>query len=110
MMRVPQTLFTILIMLSLITGCSNGKSPVTGDMSQEPPSSLDSIPIIATGDDTAISLFGAFTLAISADRTKVELTPMRTPSGDVGDSYIVSGKSFFDMLPCTDCLKLAGMD
>jgi len=50
---------------------------------------------------------GGFNLTISPDGTNADLVPMRTLA--IGESYIVSGKSYFDTLPCRDCFRISGL-
>lgn len=110
---VKSTSFFILgvILLCIITGCSGGGSnfadPIIPQPSYEKTESgnLDTLPVIAFDDETAIGVMGGYNLTISDDGLNAELVPMRT-SAAIGDSYIVSGKAFFTMTPCRDCLKL----
>jgi hypothetical protein len=100
-----------IIILGIITGCSGGGSnpidPIIPQTTYEKtePGNLDTLPVIAFDDETAIGVMGGYNLTISDDGTNAEIVPMRT-SAAVGDSYIVSGKAFFTMTPCHDCLKI----
>ena len=106
-MKSRYTLFATIILLFLVAGCSQGIStPVSNDIYNGINSTgeLDSLPVIAFGKHSAIGLFGAFNLDISPDFTSAELTPMRISA--LGESFIVSGASFFTRTPCPDCLQL----
>ena len=98
----------LLVMIALILGCSGGGTPITPDKS---PESLDSVPIIGLTDtnDTfnAIGLMGAYELYINPDDLSAELVNKRVSS--IGEDYIVSGIAFFTVVPCADCLKIAGI-
>ncbi len=98
------------ILLFLITGCSKGSSnPIAGSTSFEPAGAgnLDTLPIIAFDGNTAVGVMGGFNLTISPDGTNADLVPMRTSA--IGESYIFSGKSYFDTFPCRDCFRISGL-
>jgi len=109
-MRQIYLLPAITFLLFCVWGCSSvARNPVLNNASNNPqneqePGVLDSLPIIASDESSAIGLFGAFNLFIADDISSVELVPMRTTY--IGESYIVSGIALFTLVPCTDCLKL----
>jgi uncharacterized delta-60 repeat protein len=109
---VKSTSFFIvgIILISIITGCSGGSNSTDPVVPQSlcektEPGNLDTLPVIAFDDETAIGVMGGYNLTISDDGLNADLVPMRT-SAAVGDSYIVSGKAYFTMSPCHDCLKI----
>ena len=57
----------------------------------------------------AIGIMGSYELTMDFDAMTAELISIRT-SSDIGDGFIVSGKSFFTLTPCADCLKLVSID
>ncbi len=96
-----------LLILILLFGMScSGKSgnPIVDDFQESAnDSGIENMPIIEFDGSSAIGLFGAYNLAINPDNS-VDLVSMRSSS--IGESYIVSGKAFFAMTPCHDCLKI----
>ncbi len=97
----------ILLIMMISFGCSKGGSdPVSAGVpgANETAGTLDSLPVIAFDGSTAIGLMGAFDLNFSADFTDVELIPMRTSA--LGESFVISGMSYFATRPCIDCLKI----
>ncbi|MFH1513870.1 MAG: hypothetical protein ABIG42_00235 [bacterium] len=98
-------LLATLILLSM--GCSGGNSdPVSGKIYIDPDSigEIDILPIIAFDGSSAMGLLGAYSLEFSEDYSDVQLTPFRT--SEVGESYVVSGMSYFVAKPCVDCLRI----
>jgi uncharacterized delta-60 repeat protein len=94
----------ILIVLSVFlvyTGCSKVDAPVASDISP-------TINIAESdGGPGSLGIMGAYELNLDTDRMVADLTPMR--SSAIGESYIVSGATFFTISPCPDCLKLKGI-
>jgi hypothetical protein len=104
MNRVTLYLLLFLIIL-LYPGCSGGGNPVSPEKTT---GELNDVPIIGlneTGDYfNASGVMGAYELTINPDKMTAELVSKRTST--IGESYIVSGISFFTMIPCSDCLKI----
>ena len=88
--------FFLFIGLLLIIGCSSG-NPVTTHQNN-----ISQNPIVASS-----SVFGAYQLTINADSISAELNQKRQPS--IGESWTLSGKSFFDTYPCKDCFRISGL-
>jgi outer membrane protein assembly factor BamB len=74
---------------------------------QSGPANLDELPVISDAGNTDIGIMGGYNLTISSDGNSVELVPMRATS--IGESWIVSGRSFFDTYPCKDCFRISGL-
>jgi len=97
-MKIYRYAILLIAFIVLISGCSGINNPLS---IMEDSSSIS---ISDKGDN--LGLLGAYQLVISPDGQNVELTPMRLSA--IGESYIVSGLSFFTDTPCPDCLKLRG--
>jgi len=80
----------------LIIGCSSG-NPVTTQQVNLPQN-----PIV-----TSSNILGVYELTIKTDSISAELNQKRLSS--IGESWIVSGKSFFDTFPCRDCFRISGL-
>jgi len=103
----------IFALFLLLAACSNaGNDPLTGDMSPDtfnPKFSPSGIPIIEpvvldTKCFYATGILGAYEIKIDPISIKAELNSKRF--GSIGESYIVSGISYFTTAPCSDCLKI----
>jgi hypothetical protein len=106
--------FLLLFVLALaLVGCSSGSnSPLTPQGSSST-DTMNNIPIIGMsmhedGSFNALGMLGAYELIINPDNGSAELFAKRTPA--IGEDYIVSGISFFTIAPCSDCLKIIGID
>lgn len=98
------TLYLFVILIITVFGCSADRSdPISYDAVNQA-ESVNSLPIIACDGSTAIGMLGVYNLVISPDGYTAELVPLRTPL--LGESYVVSGASFFTITPCNDCLKV----
>ena len=98
----------------IFVGCSGGGNPTTPDgqskVSSNTPGSIDNLPIIGLtanddGSFNALGLMGAYELRLNPVSTSAELVSKRFPSS-LGQSWIVNGKTFFSISPCTTCLKI----
>jgi hypothetical protein len=97
-----------MIMMIFITcaimGCS-GNSPTLPNQGS---TQSDSLPIIgfaeSGGVSNALGLLGAYELIMDPETVSAELTAKRTSA--IGESFIVSGKGFFTITPCSDCFKI----
>ena len=112
---IKSTSFVIfgVILLVIITGCSGGpnsNNPIMPESLYQATElvNLDTLPVIAVDGQTAIGVMGGYNLTISSDGLNAELVPIRT-SGAIGDSFTVSGRSYFDTRPCKDCFKISGL-
>ena len=108
-MKSLRLLVFFMAVIALSSACSKGgHNPITGDIPNPLNStqSIDSLPVVSFDGSSAIGLLGAYNLKFSDD-LNVELTPIRTPS--VGESFVLSGKSFFATRPCIDCLRVGGV-
>ena len=109
LLKLTRFIFIGTILLFAAIGCSGGKSSDNPIAPQAPfggagPGNLDTLPVIASDGETAIGVMGGYNLSISNDGKSVNLVPMR--SATVGEAYIVSGKAFFVLTPCLDCLRI----
>ena len=88
----------------LVTGCSNGKSPVTPtdltDTNNSPLAEISS----SGGPSSGLGLLGAYELTINPNDKSVELIPKRTST--IGESFTVNGLIFFTKTPCYNCFRL----
>ena len=108
-------IFMVLFLIALLaSGCSSGGGNSVLDTGlTSPEGSLDhgSMPIIGLTDTDnafdAIGIMGAYDLTFNPVDSTFDLAPIRT--GAIGESYIVSGISFFNVTPCVDCLNLTGV-
>jgi len=101
--------FAVLLVLIFI-GCSSGKSPVTPDFSElsEYSDCLPVIGLIESGESSnAIGMIGAYEMTVNSDEKTAELVTKRVSA--LGESYIVSGLSYFTTVPCKDCLAITGL-
>ena len=107
----PTTLFPVVLLLLLI-GCSSGsETPLTPQYNKHD-SISDSVPIIGAslyqnGYFNATGLLGMYELFVEPSTNTAELVTKRSSS--IGESFIVSGISFFTITPCADCLKLKSL-
>jgi len=86
----------LLLVLVFSFGCSSG-NPVTTQQVNLPQN-----PIV-----TSSNIMGVYELTINADSISAELNQKREPA--IGESWILSGKSFFDTFPCRDCFRIVGL-
>ncbi len=103
-------MFLIFIAL-LLVGCSSGDSP-TSPKENGNSNTIDNLPIIGAslfedGSFNALGMLGAYELSINPENNEPELVAKRTSA--IGESYIVSGKSFFTVSPCSRCLKISSI-
>ena len=102
-----QILGLILIVIFLgYSGCSSSTNSISLQPSFEKVESeyLAMPSIIAFDGETATGVIGGYDLTISANCKTAVLVPMRSAS--LGESYVVNGKCYFTMTPCSDCLKI----
>jgi hypothetical protein len=103
--RLEMRLGLLIAFLIVVTGCSQGMNPV---VPTDQSGSLDQIPIIGytanEGVSNALGLLGAYELILDPETVSAELTAKRTSA--IGESFIVSGKGFFTITPCSDCFKI----
>jgi len=90
------TLLSLIIGTIMIIGCSSG-NPVTAKQDCNSQSLINS--------DSYI--IGAYNFTINIDSISAELNEIRMPS--IGESWTLSGKSFFDIFPCRDCFRICGL-
>jgi hypothetical protein len=107
----------ILVVLFLtalaIAGCSGGGTPVTPVSDERPAFPTDSLPIIegtsySDGSFQASGILGAYELRIDPATMSADLVAKRTPS--LGESWTVSGKAFFTIAPCSNCLTIDSVE
>ena len=98
----------IVIVILFVIGCSHQSTPVTtSDYSFQ---DKEYAPIIVGTDLTPPDhrgIMGVFELRVDGKSRELELIPKRF--ANIGESYIVSGISYFTMVPCPDCLTLTGL-
>jgi hypothetical protein len=94
----------ILILLGALVciSCSSGASNPIASGNQA--NSIGTLPVIAFDGSGAIGMMGAYGVSVNPDEMTFDITPLRTSA--IGESYIVSGKAFFTMTPCSDCLQI----
>jgi fibronectin type 3 domain-containing protein len=118
-------LIAIILISVLLTGCSGGgNNPIAPPGQKLSQPGEDSIPLTLPGETGSpkaeielamvgntfhsTGIIGAFDLALDAESLKGELTGIRSVS--LGESYIVSGASFFTVQPCLDCLRIESVE
>ena len=101
--------FWLLLVSLLLLGCSSGGNPtapgnpndntykISGQVSDE---LLDA--------SKTPGLLGIYELSINPSGNSAELVPKRIST--IGESYIVSGISFFNFFPCIDCFKIKSVE
>jgi len=104
MRLIPFVATVIAIVIILISGCSGG-NPVTTDSDNPLPEQLNYANSESGNNLTGI--MGPYELILDADSQTAELTSKRQSA--IGESYIVSGRSYFVTQPCSDCLVIKGM-
>jgi len=119
-----------MVILTLLIGCSSGgKSPVlpdsngAGEISDElplvsgvPGGVKDSVRETGSGIElgtvrgifNAVGLLGTFDLNLDAGAMTGELSSVRTAL--MGESFLVSGASFFSVKPCMDCFRIESVE
>jgi uncharacterized delta-60 repeat protein len=90
------TIIISIISLFLLAGCSSG-NPVT----------VSSEIIPQNTEINYANILGAYELTIDADSMTADLVSKRQSA--IGESVIISGKSYFDMSPCRDCFRISGL-
>jgi hypothetical protein len=104
------TLIVLLPLLLIFNGCSQSKFTVLPGMESTNLLNYDS-PLVDTASDLSendINIIGLFELTVDSEKKIVDLAPKRPLS--LGESYLISGLSFFTKAPCVDCLKLTGVN
>jgi hypothetical protein len=124
MQNVLRHITSLVVILIVAVGCSHGSNnPImpreTGNTvteSQLPEISdgnildsernIDLLPgnDIEPGSLESIGMFGAYQLNLNKEELTAELVAGRNSA--VGESYMVSGMHYFDIRPCSDCIKV----
>lgn len=94
----------IVLVIMMISGCSGG-NPVATDSDKTLPEQLNYSNSESGKNLTGI--MGPYELNLDADSQTVQLTSKRQSA--IGESYMVSGRSYFVTQPCSDCLVIKGM-
>jgi len=126
------TSLLLLVIFTILMGCSGGGSnpvmpgqnPASADSSGIPPiSDATGNPLLSEriienpyatdlsnpeGIYNALSTLGEYELFINPDTANAELVSIRKSS--IGESFTVSGASYFTINPCTDCLKIKSLE
>jgi hypothetical protein len=98
-----------LVIYALI-GCSGGGNPATPDYSPNQTVDPETIPTaISTGENSFEGLMGLYNLSVDTSFPQAEISPLRMSSVK-GDSYQVDVTSFFNVKPCNNCLRIAGVE
>lgn len=97
--------FLIFICLVLLQcGCSSSKkTPVLVNS----PDEFDHTSFSETRLDESTGILGIYDLLIDVDTKHAELVEKRHTS--IGESYLLSGRSFFSTFPCSDCFTINGL-
>lgn len=92
-------------MIVIMIGCSNTRSPLIPSNGTE---LRDYAPLeiyqLSENIQGVTGIMGAYNLTIDPDTQTVDLVPKRNL--DLGQSYLVNGKSFFVTAPCEDCFTI----
>lgn len=98
--------FVCMFVLIILMGCSSREVPLLPDAFTQDKSPVIDLKIMGELI-SANAIFGIYELQIDPTVMKAELIPKRTST--IGESFIVSGMSFFTMQPCPNCLKILGL-
>ena len=102
-------LFVITVLVIMLCGCSKSDSPtMMKNQLAESPLPQSGIARVIDGMEDGIWLFGEYQLSIKPASALADLFPVRKST--IGESYIVDGKSFFNITPCQDCLKIKSVE
>lgn len=109
-MKLKLSFLMIALLIFICDGCSgNFSNPLTLD-NHSFSNQGDFEKTIVDFSDSSISsthLMSAYNLLIDPDKMTAELTRMRDSS--LGESFIISGESYFTTYPCLECLKIANI-
>jgi len=100
-MRISTILFLI-ILISIVNGCSSANNPVNPSDPMPDTFISDS----ETGQSN-IGVLGAYSLVLDPVALTYEMTPIRKTT--IGESFIVDGTSFFTIFPCPNCFRINGI-
>lgn len=93
-----------------VVGCSGSGSPTAPEYSPIQTVNQETIPsAIITGENSFEGLMGLYNLSVDTRFPSAEISPFRMASAK-GDSYQVDVTSFFNVRPCNDCIKVAGIE
>ena len=107
-------LYILLTALFIITvGCSSGSNTPLTPQENSSADAMENIPVMGMslhedGSFNALGMFGAYELRINPENLTAELIAKRTSA--IGESYVVSGKSYFTISPCATCLKIKSIE
>jgi uncharacterized delta-60 repeat protein len=112
MMKINTFATLIFVSFLLSVGCSQGVNSTVpalpGSLIEYPAQGSDDLmPLIDSDIQTTLGMMGGYSLTISPDSMTAELLPMRDSA--IGESFIISGISFFDIFPCSDCFRISGL-
>jgi hypothetical protein len=94
------------LVLTIISGCSHG-NPALISSETEIINLIGYVPILATDNISTTGILGVYNLRVSSDSLSGELIPMR--SVQIGESWLLNGKSFFISQPCAECLRVKNL-
>ena len=92
-------IFCLLIVVLITAGCSGGKGISLGNPI------LPENEIASSNEISSMGILGTYELIIDAENFTADLIPKRDAS--LGESMMVSAKSFFVTQPCRDCLRIS---
>ncbi len=101
-----------LIFILLAAGCSSSKSgnPISPSSDFNQLESISEIPsAIRTGANSYMGMFGLYDLSINPAGNHAEIVPLRL-SETLGEQYVVDIVSFLNISPCTDCVRIMGIE
>ena len=110
-MKHLNILLTVLFIITV--GCSSGSNTPLTPQENSSADAMENIPVMGMslhedGSFNALGMFGAYELRINPENLTAELIAKRTSA--IGESYVVSGKSYFTISPCATCLKIKSIE
>jgi hypothetical protein len=98
-----------LMLLVVLSGCSNANSPVIPDSSSDMiADAMLPESVMFSNSPSVQGILGGYELSLDPETRSVELTPKRNLAE--GESYIVNGLAFFTISPCPECLRLRAIE
>jgi hypothetical protein len=96
-----------IIFMIFILGCSNSSLITSADFSNQAIYSDTEPAKIMETSGSKTGLFGIYELSIDGSGFDVHFNPKRNVT--LGQSYLISGLTFFTVSPCTDCFELKSL-
>ncbi len=98
------------VSIIFVCSCSNGVNDPVSSFPNEMNDKDGELPstVLDFNSTSGLGIFGVYHLSVSEDGENYELTSARSPM--LSEAYLVNGMSFFTMTPCTECLRISGVE